>query len=85
MPNFFGGSPDDFARDPDVQKWLAAGGSTVDPKVRQENYSNAIKRITERAYWLPMFSFVTNYAYTKDLDFTPFADELPRYYLYGWK
>ena len=85
LPNFFGGSPDDFARDADVQKWLAAGGSTVDEKVRKENYSNAIKRITERAYWLPMFSFVTNYAYTKDLDFTPFADELPRYYLYGWK
>ena len=85
LPNFFGGSPDDFAKDPELQAWLTTGGTTVDEKVRLESYRNAVKRITERAYWLPMFSFVTNYAYTKDLDFTPFPDEIPRYYQYGWK
>ena len=25
MPNFFDGGADDYARDPDVQKWLLAG------------------------------------------------------------
>lgn len=85
LPNFFAGSGDDYARDPEVKAWLEAGGSTVDEAVRKENYSKAIKKITEQAYWLPMFTFVTNYGMTKDLNFEAFADELPRYYLYGWK
>jgi peptide/nickel transport system substrate-binding protein len=32
-----------------------------------------------------MFTFVTIYAYSKQLNFTPYPDELPRYYLASWK
>ena len=85
LPNFFDGGADDYARDPDVQKWLIEGGSSNDPEVRKKAYSAAIKRITEQAYWAPLHTYVTTYGYSKQLDFTPYPDELPRFYLAKWK
>ena len=32
-----------------------------------------------------MHTFVTRYAYSKDLNFTGYPDELPRFYLASWK
>ena len=84
LPNFFDGGADDYARDPDVQKWLVEGGSSNDPEVRKKAYSSAIKRITEQAYWAPLHTYVTTYGYSKQLDFTPYPDELPRFYLAKW-
>src|SRR5438067_2238434 len=54
MPNFFDGGADDYARDPDVIKWLVEGGSSMDPEVRKKAYSSAIHRITEQGYWVPL-------------------------------
>ncbi len=85
LPNFFDGGADDYARDPDVIKWLIEGGSSNDPEARKKAYSAAIQRITERAYWAPLHTYVTTYGYSKQLDFTPYADELPRFYLAKWK
>jgi peptide/nickel transport system substrate-binding protein len=85
MPNFFDGGADDYARDPDVIKWLTEGGSSNDAEVRKKAYSAAIQRITERAYWAPLHTYVTTYGFAKALDFTPYADELPRFYLSKWK
>jgi peptide/nickel transport system substrate-binding protein len=85
MPNFFDGGADDYARDPDVQKWLIEGGSSNDPEIRNKAYSSAIQRITERAYIVPLHTYVTTYGYSKQLDFTPYPDELPRFYLAKWK
>ena len=51
MPNFFDGGADDYARDPDVQKWLVEGGSSNDPEARNKAYSAAIQRITQQAYF----------------------------------
>jgi len=84
MPNFFDGGADDYARDPDVQKWLAEGGSSNDADERRKAYASAIQRITERAYWLPLHTYVTTYGYSKQLDFKPYPDELPRFYLAKW-
>ena len=85
MPNFFDGGADDYARDPDVQKWLIEGGSSNDAEVRNKAYSAAIQRITEQAYFAPLHTYVTTYGYSKQLDFTPYSDELPRFYLAKWK
>lgn len=85
LPNFFDGGADDYARDADVTKWLVEGGSSNDPEVRKKAYSAAVQRITERAYWEPLHTYVTTYGYSKQLDFTPYADELPRFYLAKWK
>jgi peptide/nickel transport system substrate-binding protein len=68
-----------------VKRLIEEGGSTNELEKRHAAYAAAIKRITEQAYWLPMFTYTTSYAYTKDLEFTPYPDELPRFYLAKWK
>lgn len=85
LPVLFGGGADDDARDPELIKLVETGGSTNDPAVRHKAYSALIKRATEQAYTVPMHTFVTRYAYSKDLNFKGYPDELPRFYLSSWK
>ena len=85
MPYFFTGGGQDYARDLELQAMVEAGGSSTDPDKRRAAYSAAIKRITERAYFTPLFTFVTNYAMSRTLNFKAFGDELPRFYLASWK
>jgi peptide/nickel transport system substrate-binding protein len=84
LPNFFDGGADDYTRDPEVQNWLIEGGASIDPDVRKRAYSMALQRITEQAYWAPLHTYVTTYGFAKQLAFTPYSDELPRFYLAKW-
>jgi peptide/nickel transport system substrate-binding protein len=83
--NFFKGSPDDFAHDEALKKLIETGDTSVDPAVRKTSYKQALQRIADEVYWQPMFSYVANYAFTSDLEFTPDADEVPRFYSAHWK
>jgi peptide/nickel transport system substrate-binding protein len=83
--HFFQGKRDDYCRDTDVTKWLAEGDSNTDPKVRKAAYKKALTRLQENLCWLPMFTYAKYYAYTHDLDFTPTADEIPRFFSAKWK
>ena len=85
LPYYFSGTPQDYTRDPEVIRLVLEGGSVVDPDKRREAYSAAIKRITENADYMPLFTFVTTYAMNKGLNFKTFRDELPRFYLSSWK
>jgi peptide/nickel transport system substrate-binding protein len=84
LPYFFGGGPNDYARDPQVIEDVKQGGLVLNAGEREKHYSSAIKRITEQAYFLPIFTSVTQYAFAKNLKFTPYPDELPRFYLCNW-
>ena len=85
LPFFFTGGGDDYARDSEVKQLVEAGGATTDVDERKKNYSAAIRRITEQAYWIPMHTYVTTYGISRQLDFKPYPDELPRFYLAKWK
>ena len=85
LPFFFTGSNQDYTKDPEVQKLIEQGGSVTDPDARRKAYDAAIKMITEKMYVLPMFNSVTTYGVAKDLNFKPWPDELPRFYLSSWK
>ncbi len=85
FPVMYGGGGDDYARDPELQKLIADGGSTADVEARKKAYSAAVKLMTEKAYWLPLFTYVNRYAFTRQLEFPTFPDELPRFYLAKWK
>jgi len=83
---FFGRNmPDDYARDAEVHEWLRIADNSVDPARRKENYARALRKIADQAYWLPTYSYVVNVAFTSDLDFTPDADEIPRFVGARWK
>lgn len=83
--HFFKLGNDDFAMDEDVAAWLETADTSMDPDIRKENYAKAIERITDQVYWLPMFNHVRNYAHSDQLDFTPYEDEIPRFWQYAWK
>ncbi|MBM3571632.1 MAG: ABC transporter substrate-binding protein, partial [Alphaproteobacteria bacterium] len=85
LDNFFRGSPDDFAQDKEVQDWLAEAASTNDGEKRLTAYRKAITKIIYEMYWLPLNTYNVFYAHSSELNFRPFKDEIPRYYLYSWK
>ena len=62
-----------------------AGGSSSDEAVRKRAYDAAIKRITEQAYFVPLHTYVSTYAFQRQLEFKAYADELPRFYQAKWK
>jgi len=84
MPVYFGGTPDDYSRDPEVQKLIADAGRTNDEAKRKEFYSAAIKKITENAYWMPLHTYVSTYAMSKQLKMNTYPDEMHRYYEATW-
>ncbi len=75
----------DFARDQQVTDWLDKGDNSIDESQRLEVYTKALKKIADEAYWLPLFTWVANYAFDKNLDFTPYPDAVPRFFLTKWK
>ena len=84
LPYYFGGGSNDYAHDADVQQEVQLGGAETDAAKRESHYTAAIRRATEQAYWLPLYTSVTQYAFARNLVFTPFQDELPRFYLSKW-
>ncbi len=85
FPFFFGGGGQDYTRDPEVMRLVQAGSATTDADQRRGAYSALIKRISEQAYYMPLFTYVKTYAINRTLNFKPFRDELPRFYLSSWK
>jgi peptide/nickel transport system substrate-binding protein len=85
MPYFLGGGLTDYAHDIDVQTLLTHAGAIADPTLRRKDYSEAIHLATERVDFLPLFSEVRYVAFSKQLNFQGFKDDVPRYYLSSWK
>jgi peptide/nickel transport system substrate-binding protein len=77
------GSLDD-SRDPEVRDWLDVADSATDPEKRKEYYAKALSKIAEQAYWVPMFSYNTNYVFTKEVTYTPTPDEVLRFVEMSW-
>lgn len=82
---FFGGGPDDPANDAEVKAALAEGDAATDPATREAAYQKALTKIAEEAYWVPLFTYTKNYAFSSDLAFEPTPDELPRFFTAQWK
>ena len=85
LPFYFTFGGQDYTRDPEVKRLVEEGGASTDPDRRRGAYSAALKRISEQAYYMPLFTFVTTYATSRQLNFKTFRDELPRFYLASWK
>jgi peptide/nickel transport system substrate-binding protein len=85
LPYFFTGSPFDYLRDPQVIKLVTDGGAVTDPDRRRKYYSQAISLITQQAAFIPLFTYVKTYGFSRQLNFRAFTDELPRFYLSSWK
>ncbi len=85
LPHFFDGGAYDYMRDPAVTKLVLEGGSTTDPDQRRKAYTEAIRLISQKAAFLPLFTYVKTYAFARTLNFKAYQDEMPRFYLSTWK
>jgi peptide/nickel transport system substrate-binding protein len=85
LSNFFGGGADDLVQDSELADWLAVADTASNRDIRLENYSKAVKKIAEEAYWMPMYNFNVNYGLSNDLNFTPHPDEFARWWAASWK
>lgn len=83
--HFFSGGPDDTARDAEVIKGITAADSLIDPEKRKAAWRGVLNRIQDEAYWLSLFTYTKYQAWSKDLDYTPTADEIPQFYAAKWK
>ncbi len=83
--HFFEFEADDMSMDPAVRDLLIEADSSIDTPKRKQLYSDALKRIADEAYWCPMFTYVSNNCFSKDLDFTPYPDAVPRFFMAKWK
>lgn len=84
LPHFFAFTPEDYTRDPQIRDWINDAGQTRDPARRTADYAKAIHAITANADWLPLYTFAVTYAFTRDLVFQPYPDDLPRFYSCKW-
>ena len=85
LPFYFDGGANDYARDPEVQRLVAQGNSTTDVDERRKAYAAVLRRVSDEMYWLPLHTYVTTYAFSRQLNFKAFPDELPRFFLASWK
>lgn len=82
---FFTMSGEDDARDKSLSDLLEKADSSVDPTERKTLYKQALSTIADKAYWVPLWNYSTNYIMSKDVAFTPTPDELVRFNEIGWK
>lgn len=82
---FFTGGPDDVARDEQVIKGIEAADAQTDPAKRKALWHKVLERIAAEAYWVPLYTYSKYYAFSKDLDFKPTADEIPQFFAAKWR
>ncbi|HZQ62253.1 MAG TPA: ABC transporter substrate-binding protein [Casimicrobiaceae bacterium] len=85
IPVWFGGESDDVTRDKQVEELLTKGNTSVDPKVRKQAYQQALQRIAENAYSVPLWTLPVYYVASKDLSFKAYPDEMVRFWEMTWK
>jgi peptide/nickel transport system substrate-binding protein len=85
IPVWFGGEADDITKDKEVQELLKKGNNSVDPNVRKEAYQQALKRIADNAYSVPLWTLPVYYVASRDLSFKAYPDEMVRLWEMAWK
>ncbi|NNU79050.1 ABC transporter substrate-binding protein [Halovulum dunhuangense] len=71
--------------DEEVVEWVLAAEQTADQDARFELYKQAITRIAEQAYWVPLVSYSADYLVRTELDFPLDNDGVPRLQNARWK
>jgi len=84
-PVYFAFGADDVTRNAQVRELLDKGDHTIDPKARKEIYKKALVAISEGAFAVPLWSLPVYYVASKEVSFTPYSDELVRFWEMSWK
>jgi peptide/nickel transport system substrate-binding protein len=82
---FMPASDRNFSQDPAVTREVLAANATYDPDKRRQHFREALKRIAEEAYWVPILTFSANYLASNEVEFEPWKDGMERLFLIRWK
>jgi peptide/nickel transport system substrate-binding protein len=74
-----------YSMDQELNDWVQAARSSIDPEERKKLYTKAQKKIIEEAYWMPFFIVHEIYGRNKDLNIVVGNDEVPRFNEASWK
>ena len=74
-----------FSNDAAVARNMEAAARTIDPNERKRLYSEALRRIADQAYWIPLYTYSQNYLVSKDLAYPVPKDGLPRLFRAHWR
>jgi len=85
LSNYFKFNGDDVNHSLEVRDLLQVADSSIDPNIRRSNYTKALGIISQQAYGIPLYSLPSYYVVSKGLSFTPYPDELPRFWEMRWK
>ena len=81
----FRDGPLDYCNDTKINHWLNVAMHTNDQKDRNIAYRKILVRLQDIACVLPLFSYTTFYALSKQLELVPALDDVPRFYSARWK
>lgn len=73
-----------YTGDEALAQTVLAAERTIDPDKRKRLYRQALNRIAEQAYWVPMFSYSQNYLLSPGLEFPVPKDGVPRFWQASW-
>lgn len=76
---------DTIATDPYIQDEIRAGNVAPTQEERDVHYGNALTRLAEGVYWVPLYTTPEFYAVDAALDFSPKADGIAHFYMASWK
>jgi peptide/nickel transport system substrate-binding protein len=84
-PLFRSGQSHTYNANPDVDKLLDEGRTTIDPEKRKAIYSALQKLILEHAYWVPLYGQYILEGVNRQLDYEASSDELMSLFSAAWK
>ena len=75
VPQYFSHGNQDYARDPSVR--AVARGRRLDQRKGDPRHRllEGDQAVMEQAYWMPTHTYVSTYAFSKQLNFTPHSDD----------
>lgn len=82
--HFAAGSARNYTGDEQLAETVLAAERTIDTRERKRLYRQALNRIAEQAYWVPMFSYSQNYLLSPGLEFPVPKDGVPRFWQASW-
>jgi peptide/nickel transport system substrate-binding protein len=85
LPVFFDMGNADYARDAEVAGWIKQASSIMDQPRRAQLFRQALARIAEKTYPVPLYTNTANYVMTSEVDYTTTRVDLPILSQIGWK
>lgn len=83
--HFAANSARNYSGDEALAETVIAAEQTIDVEERKRLYRQALNRIAEQAYWVPMFSYSQNFLLTPELEFSVPKDGVPRFWQASWR